>query len=554
MDKEELIKDLLARLEELRAERAKYEGAWSEAQDFCAPYAYSWHDLDAIPVHPKRFTSEPCAYLDTLVSGLIGYSLSPSIKWFSLSLQNDEAVKLYGVKKWLSDCEQVLAGEFARSNIYSQAKPFVQDACLIGHGCLFMGEDLAQSTLLFQHQCPNEIYLDVDDKDNVDTVLREFRMTVRQMVKKFGEENVGENVRNAYRDPKRRGERRTVLFAVFPREEYDASSLFSRDFPYAGIYIDEQDKTLLEETGFLEFPYAVYSFDKYTGRAYGDSVVQEALEDVKFLDITTETTLKIAQIAADPPIRVSANMRNVAILPGAVNELTQPDDIIEAIKTGDNYPISLDVQRAKNEAVRKRFNVDYFQMLQSLEGKVMTATEVMELQGEKAATLSTLITSMNNALSAIIERSFNLLLRAGKLPEIPMSLSGSNAAMKIEFVGPLAQAQKKYYSSATVSAAMQQVVPVIQLYPQAGDYIDADELVKKTLESAGMPQSVIREDKDVENIRKMRVQAQQAAQEQAIALQQQQNMLQNMDKLNKPVEDGSPLAALDQQLAGGIGA
>ena len=323
MDKEEVVKEILARLEELRSERAKYEGAWSDAQELCAPYAYNWHDLDAVPVHPKRFTSEPCSYLDTLVSGLIGYSLSPSIKWFSLALQDEELMSLYGVKDWLEKTEQTLVAAFARSNLYSSAKPFVQDACVIGHGALFVGEDLGRGTLTFSHQNPNELYLDVGDNDAVDTVLREFQMTVRQIVKRFGIGSVSENIRLAYDEPRRRGERRTVVFAVYPREEYKTSSLFSRDFPYAAVYIDVQDKHILHESGFQEFPYAIYEFAKYTGRAYGDSVAQEALEDVEFLDITTDTTLKIAQLAAHPPMKVSASMRNVSIMPGAINELVR---------------------------------------------------------------------------------------------------------------------------------------------------------------------------------------------------------------------------------------
>lgn len=549
MEQNELTDELLSRLEELKSERAKYEGAWSDAQDFCAPYAYNWHDLDAVPEHPKRFTSEPCAYLDTLVSGLIGYSVSPSIKWFALTLEDERLADLYGVKDWLEKSEQALVAAFSRSDLYSSAKPFVQDACVIGNGVIFIGENLAENKLSFAHQNPNELYLDVGEEDKIDTVLREFRMTIRQMVRKFGIDNVSRNVREAYSDPKRRGQKRTVLFAVYPRDEYKYGSLLAKDFPFAAVYIDIQDRHVMSESGFMEFPYAVYSFAKYTGRAYGDSVVQEALEDVRFLDITTETTLKIAQIAADPPMMVSPNLRNIAILPGAVNELNGNDDVISAIKTGDNYPISLDVQKQKNEAVRKRFNVDYFQMLQTMEGKVMTATEVMELQGEKAATLSSLIVSMNNALSTIIERSFNLLLRAGLIPPPPTSLSGTNASMKINFVGPLAQAQKRYYSTSTVSAALQQAVPVIQAYPEAGDFIDADELMKKLMESSGMPQSVIREDRDVEDIRRARAQAQAQAQAQAMQMQQQQNVLSNLNKLNEPVKDGSPLAALNQQAA-----
>ena len=554
VDKEKLVDEILSRLAEMKNERAKYEDAWSEAMELCMPYEYNWHDLDAVPSHPKRFTSEPCAYFDTLVSGLVGYSISPSIKWFALSLQDEGLLDRYGVKDWLEKVEQTMAAAFIRSNLYKSAAPWIGDGAGIGHGVLFIGENLSRGTLIFNRINPNELYLDIDEYGTVNTVFREMRMTVRQMADMFGVDNLSENVRRLYDDARERGSRRTVLFAVYPRKEYDEQKGISREFPYAAVYIDVGDRHVISESGFHEFPYAVYEYAQYSGRAYSDSVVQQAIEDVKFLEITTETTLKIAQIAANPPVKGSPNLRNVSILPGAYNELNRSDDVLEAIKTGDNYPISLDVQKSRNDAVRKRFNVDYFQMLQSLEGKVMTATEVMELQGEKAATLSNLIVAMNDALNTIIERSFNLLMRAGRIPTPPESLADTNAAMKVDFIGPLAQAQKKYYSASSVMSAVQQAVPLIQVFPNAGDYIDADELMKKTLENSGMPQSVIREDDDVRQIRAERAAAQAREVQQAREMQAQQMLLQNADKLGKVPESGSPLAQLDAQMAGGMNA
>ena len=41
-------------------------------------------------------------------------------------------------------------------------------------------------------------------------------------------------------------------------------------------------------------------------------------------------------------------------------------------------------------------------------------------------------------------------------------------------------------------------------------------------------------------------------QQQAMAMQQQQNMIQNYDKLNEPVKQGSALAEVNKQMAGGM--
>ena len=88
------------------------------------------------------------------------------------------------------------------------------------------------------------------------------------------------------------------------------------------------------------------------------------------------------------------------------------------------------------------------------------------------------------------------------------------------------------------------------MYPNSADFIDADELMKRALEGQGMPQAIIREDKDVEKIRQMRAEQEQAAQQQA----QQAQMLDTIMKGNttKAPEQGSVLDGLNKQLAGGL--
>ena len=182
----------------------------------------------------------------------------------------------------------------------------------------------------------------------------------------------------------------------------------------------------------------------------------------------------------------------------------------------------------------------------------MTATEVMELQGEKAATLSTFIVALNEFLSNIIQRSFNLLLRAQMLPPPPMALMNQQAIIKIDFTGPLAQNQKKYHQMGGTVQALNAIGPIMQMFPNAGDFLDGDELMKSTMEGMGMPQNIIREDDDVKKIREERVKAQQEA---AAAQQQQmmaQALMQNANKMGETPQEGSMMSEINKKLAGGM--
>jgi hypothetical protein len=181
----------------------------------------------------------------------------------------------------------------------------------------------------------------------------------------------------------------------------------------------------------------------------------------------------------------------------------------------------------------------------------MTATEVMELQGEKAAVLSDLVVALNDALRQIITRSFNILLRKRMIPKPPEALAGSGTRLKVDFTGPLAQAQKKYHEAGGIAQGLQIAGAVGQIAPAALDVINFDRLLKAGLEGAGVSQLVINEDEDVEKIRRAKAEAQERAKQEEMAMEQQKNILGNFGKLNEPVKPGSAVEEMGRRAAGG---
>lgn len=548
---EEIIKDLSIRLEQMDTERNKFLPRWKEAQRYVSPAVYDWSNLDAIPQMPDRYSSAPCEYLSTLVSGLSGYSISPNIVWFKLSLENHRLVDFYGVKDWLEQVEEVMNAEFNRSNLYKQITSFIEDAATIGHGVMLCDEDTASGRLRFTTMKPNEIYLDCNEFGEIDTVFRRYLMTVRNAVGFFGEENVADTVKEAYQEETRWNDKIEVLFAVFPRKERDEKKKDAKNKPYAVYHVDMTNRKVMDESGYDENPFSVFLWQQIPGLPYSHSPAICAMPDIKALNVIRKTSLQICQTSAEPPMRVSATVRKINLIPRGFTYLNSPDEVVEPIQTGENYPVTLQILEDIKQEVKNWFNVDFFLMLQQKQGQ-MTATEVMELQGEKSAVLSNLVVSLNSALSKIISRSFNLLIKAEKLPPPPQSLEGQEAAMKVDFIGPLAQAQRRYHTFGGIAQALQMAIPIMQSFPNAGDYIDADELIKRSMEGQGMPQAIIREDDDVKAIREQRAQAEAQAQQMAAQQAMAQSVMQNADKLNQRAQAGSPMDELNRQLAGGM--
>lgn len=550
-DKEELIKSLETRWQQLKDNRAKFEGNWTEAQTYADNVVMNWGKPGEVPSRPKRFTSKPFQYNKTLVAGILGYAVSPSLVWFKLGMENTELLKEYGVKDWLEKCESELLAMFNRSNFYREMNPTVKDATCPGHGVIFIEEDVENARLRYIHFPINELFLDVNAYGEIDTCFRWYADTLRNIVDFFGEDNVSEEMRRQIKEPSHWNDSHEILMCVYPRENYNPEFKNAKNMPYACIYMDLKERHILKESGYREFPFAVFEWERYPGFAYSSSPAQDALPDIKALNIIKKSSLQIAQTSAEPPMMASQEMHDIDLSPRGITYLPTKDSRLEPVRTGENYPITLQELDNYEQAVKDWFYVDYFLALQEKQGQ-MTATEVMELQGEKAATLSTFIVSLNEFLSNIIERSFNLLMRAQMLPPPPMALMQQQSILKIDFTGPLAQNQKKYHQMGGTVQALNAIGPIMQMFPNAGDFLDGDELMKSTMEGMGMPQNIIREDDDVKKIREERIKAQQeaAAQQQQMAMAQ--TLMQNANKMGEMPQEGSMLSEINKKLAGGM--
>lgn len=550
-NKDEKLKALKSRWEQLKENRAKFEDDWTEAQKFSNNIVYDWGSVGEVPTRPKRFTSKAYGYKKTLDAGIVGYAVSPSLVWFKLGLEENELLTEYGVKDWLEDCEKIMLAMFNRTNFYRQTNPAVGDCTCIGHGALYIDEDIKNKRLRFTHFPPNQLFFDVNSYGEVDTCFRWYSDKLRNIVDFFGEENVHENMKEAVKESEHWNDDCEILMCVYPRTEYNPEFKNAKNMPYACVYIDLKNNFIISESGFNEFPFGVFAWEPYAGFAYGSSPAQDALNEIRALNIIKKTSLQIAQTSAEPPMLASEDMHDVDLSPRGITYKPTPNSTLEPVRTGENYPITLQELANYDKDVKDWFYVDYFLALQEKQGN-MTATEVMELQGEKAATLSTFIVNLNEFLSNVISRSFSLLMRAQLLPPPPMALMKSNAVIKIDFTGPLAQNQQKYHQMGGTLQALNAVGPIMQMFPNAGDFIDGDQLMKSTMEGMKMPQNVIREDDDVKKIREERIKAQQeaAAQQQQMAMAQ--TLMQNANKMGEAAQQGSMMDQINKQLSGGM--
>lgn len=271
----------------------------------------------------------------------------------------------------------------------------------------------------------------------------------------------------------------------------------------------------------MEFPYFTLRFNKNSGVVWGVSPAMLLYSDIRMLNEMVKVMIRSAQKQVDPPLVLPHDgyLLPIKYGPAALNFRVRgtADDKIEPLETGANISIGLEIISQWQQIVKKGYFVDLFLLLADPARKDMTATEVMQRVEEKMLILAPVLGRlMNEFLDPLINRTFNIMARTGKLLP-PPSVIG-DAPYEIEYISPLARAQKlDQMKSINSFLALVQNIAVAK--PDVLDNVNQDEVVKDVQQLYGVNPKYIRDEQEVAQIREARAQAQAQAQQMA-AMQQ----------------------------------
>ena len=539
---------LIDRYSALKQERDKFESLWKDAGKYIHPRREFLFDGENASKRngQTRYSSYAVKANQTHADGLQGYLVAPSIQWFKLKFRRAEMADIPYAKDWLERCEEEIYGIFRATNYYAAMGEFLLDAGSICTSYMYTEYDKRRETVMFKTINPGECVIAEDESGMVNTVYREFSMTAEQMREKF--EYIPEDVQSDL-DNFKPDETRRILHAVETRTMRDETKEDNKNLPFASYYIDSTSQEILSESGYHEFPYLCLRFRKASGEIYGRGPGLDCIEEILRLNQFSKGQLQLAQLMVEPPLNIPAAMKGkVKYAPRAKNYTTQNSGKIEPVTVPGNYSVGEAAMDKIEKIIDDFYNVGFFRMLQQAE-RQMTAREIIERQGEKATILSSAVGRLyQECLNPLIQRVFGMLHRAGKIPAPPMEIIQMGAKLDVELIGPLAMAQKYYAKTQGITKGIEGIAPLVQFDQTVLDYVDFGVMAKELLDAAGTPQKAIKEEHEVKEIRKRRA----AAQQQQAQLEQMQQMADAVPKLNQKVEEGSPLQAIDEQLAAGV--
>lgn len=529
---------LLSRLE---TERSSWDSHWQDLSDHFNPRSSRFNSTDRNQGNKKNaklLSSVPVRAARTAKAGMFSQITSPARPWFSLSLADYELAEKQDVKEWLDECTEQLRGIMASSNFYKCSPAMFGDLLVYGTHAQQIDED--DQDIIRCYPFPvGSYYLASSSRLAVDTCMRKFAMTNRQLLQRFGAEALDQQQRDRAKDNPE-GWCDAVVYVCSPNPEYDPKKLESRYKAFQSRYYVQGAKNYLSIKGYDEFPIIAPRWSATGEDTYGESPGMIALPDARTLMIYEKRVAQAIEKKLHPTLKAPIDMEAKGInqTPGSTVFSGSPEKI-GSIYAADAFQIdhALNAKREKEEAISSTMYVDLFLMLMNSDRRQITAEEIRARQEEKILALGEPLERLNDeALGPAIERIFSIAVRRGRIPPPPPDLveyqrqMGDTNAIKVEYVSALHQVQKMV-KLGQIDRAVQFMGTLAGAYPSVIDNLDADEAFREVSEALGLPPQMVRSKEQLDQIRKVRAeqQAQQQMMQQAAATVQGAKIMSETD-------------------------
>lgn len=501
------------RYESLDTARSLFKTQWEEVATFVKPHRLGFISSQT-PGKKNNIqiydTTAPWASGE-LSASLHGLMTNPATRWFQMQTRNRLLMQVREVALWLEDVEDAIYDVFAspEANFNSQAHELYSDLSDFGTGIMLVeatpgiGPGVRYSTL-YLGQC----VIAENSYGRVDTLIRRFNMSVRAIQQKWGDEKLNDTLRKALlENPYKEF---TILHEVRPRTDRDIYRLDGINKPWSSCYALQDEPWLLSESGFDDFPYLVPRWTKMAGEIYGRSPAMTALPDIKMVNKMAETIIRAAQKIVDPPLMVPDEGFSlpVRVTPAGLNFFRtglSDNQMIKALETKGNINMGLDLINAVREQILRTFYQDRLKLAK--EKVEMTRFEAEERAQENLRMMSPVTGRLETEfLNDAIGRTYAIKRDAGQLPKPPQILVDNQAELRVEYVSPLARAQKSGEAIA-VQQAMNLMAPLIQVDPKVAQNFDGDEIARATPSWYGLSTKFLRSPQKVAQIRQQQAEA-----------------------------------------------
>lgn len=552
----------------LKTERSTFDSHWRELGDWFMPrrVRVSTSDRNKGDKRNQNIINSAGRYAArTLQSGLHAGLTSPARPWMKLTLPDRDLARFGAIREWLHTVTHRMMTILGVSNVYNTLPIVYGDLGVFGTGAMFLGTDV-DDVVRGTAYAIGTYSVACNSRGQVNTFVREYQLTVRQVVEQFAAlpngdidwSKVSTTIKNLW-DKGSYEESVEIVWLVQPNEMANPNRIGARYMPFSSCYWEHgsNQPMFLRESGFRTFPIMVPRWEITGEDNYGtDCPGMTSLGDNKQLQIMERRKGQAIAKIVDPPLQGPTSLRTqkTSLLPGDVNYV----DVREGMQGLKSvHDVKIDIQhlgmdiQAVEYRIKRAFFEDLFLMLATSDpyrgATPPTAREVEERHEEKLLALGPVLERTNDELlDPLTDRLFDIMNEAGLFPPPPPEIEGAD--LHVEYISILAQAQK-LVGVASADRFVATVAPMLEVFPEIRNKIDAYQVVDNYADMLGVDPAVIRTTEEAEALT-----ASQQQQQQQMAEAQQAALLGKAakDAAGAPMGTDSALDRVTQAFGAGV--
>lgn len=392
------------------------------------------------------------------------------------------------------------------------------DYAAFGQCVISVEESLSLDHLLYRNWHIRDCVWMDDEEGQTNYMDREFKITARNYMKRWGKKAPPAVRTMAERTPEMEIK---VRHLVMPAEDYDVRvKKGQKRLPFASMYYDCEHCVMLQESGLPRFSYIVPRWQTVSGSQYSYSPATTiALPDARMLQAVSSLIQEMGEFAVSPPLIATeeAVRSDVNVFPDGITWISEAYDerqgeALRALDRGSNFNIGLDLKQDARDMIAQAFSLNKLQLPPAEAGQ-MTAFEVAKRVEEYIRAALPLFEPVEVEYNMpLVETTYEMLLErdAFDVERIPEELRDGDFTFK--FISPLREAESR--------KRVTQFTETIGLIGSLGEQgaakgaalVKLDKALKEAIRGTGAPADWISTDEEIaaeQNAQAEQAQAQQ---------------------------------------------
>jgi hypothetical protein len=510
---DQIAKELMDKYQRAKTVRDQFVPLFEECYEFSMPQRESFYTESIGQRRDEKIFDETAVVGVQEFASRLQQGLVPNFARWADFIAGSEVPKdqREAVNNDLDEVTEYVFEILQNSNFGQEVHESFMDLA-VGTGVLHVTEGDAVQPIVFSAIPLPHVVLDTGPDDKIDHVYRERNVRYSHIPLLYPNGNFSKQLMDKMQQtPDAKTKILEVVCKDYSKLNQDAH------FDYV---VDCESKTLIRNNSFDGVgsnPYICFRWSKCSGEVYGRGPLMNALSAVKTTNLTMQLVLENAQMAISGIYQLDddgiVNPDTISLVPGTVIPKAPNSAGLQPIRAAGNFDVSQFIFSEMRMNIKKAL---YNEMLGDPNKTPATATEIAERMADLSRQIGSAFGRLQSEMvQPVLQRVVHILRKQGRI-EIP-TVNGRQ--VKVRSSSPLSQAQSRQDISSTtqwLQVVQQGFGPEIMNLLVSGEEV-ATYLAKKY----GVPDSLIRDANERQQITQIMQQAQMMQQTQMQQAQQQ---------------------------------